>query len=163
MICPNGRVNILDTQTPNQFDLMDKIQNNNNKFSSYTDALNSNMENTNLSKAYFSAQNIQILQNGIKKGIYDKLQKNIDTQNEIELKIIMRSIYLQGCLNNSTNITLQIQALNTLVINYCVKTIYSELIGYYKYCEDASTLVTPQDLPILLNKKDKTLELKRWF
>tara|TARA_Y100000591_G_scaffold331053_2_gene363791 strand:+ start:26 stop:511 length:486 start_codon:yes stop_codon:yes gene_type:complete len=161
MICPNGRVNILDPQTPNQFDLMDKIPNKSN-FSSYTDALNSNMENTNLSNAYFSAQNIQILQNGIKKGVYEKTKKNIDVQDEIELKIIMRSIYLQGCINSTQNITQQIEALNKIVIDYCVNSISSELIGYYKYREDASTLVVPQDLPIQIHK-DKTLELKRWF
>ena len=72
-------------------------------------------------------------------------------------------MYLQWSNNSENNITKQVEALNKLVVDYCVKTIYSELMGYYKYCEDASTLAVPPDMPILSNMKNKTLELKPWF
>ena len=173
MICPNGRVNLLNTQSNqsnqlnqlnqlNQFNLMDKIPLN-NKSTSYCDALNGNLEISTLSNTYFNSKNIQTIQNAIKKAIYDKSQKVIDNQNENELKIIMRSMYLQWSNNSENNITKQVEALNKLVVDYCVKTIYSELIGYYKYCEAASTLAVPLDMPILSNMKNKTLEQKPWF
>ena len=160
MFCANGRVNIMNQA--NQFNLMDKIPLN-NKSTSYCDALNGNLESSSLSNTYFHSKNIQLIQNAIKKAIFDKTQKVIDNQNEIELKIVMRSTYLQWSNNSSNNITKQVEALNKLVIDYCVKTIHSELLGYYKYCEDASTLAVPHDLPILSNMKNKTLELKPWF
>lgn len=162
MICPNGRVNLLDQKDFSTLNLMDKIPVN-NKTTNYRDALNGNLETSTLSNTFFSSNNIIIIQNAIKKEIYNKSGKLIDNQNENELKIIMRSTYLQWSNNNITNITKQIEALNKLVIDYCVKTIYSELVGYYKYREDASTLAVPHDLPILSNTKNKTLELKPWF
>lgn len=169
MICQNGRVNILgNTQNNNNYIIEKKPINNNYykncpNFTSYKDALNGNLENTPLSIAFFSSKNIEIIQNAIKKGVYQKSNKLIDTQDEMEIKIIMRSIFLQGCINTSQSLTRQIEALNMLVIKYCVTNIYNTLISYYKYREDASIMALPHDNPILSNMKNKTLELKPWF
>ena len=61
----NGRVNILTP--PNPMMLYDKPQ----YVSNYADAMNGNWENTQLSRSYFSPENQQILQNGIRAGVYD--------------------------------------------------------------------------------------------
>ena len=158
----NGRVDIISEHPPNSLLLQDKIPTNNNSFHS---SLNGIQESSNLSTAFFSQQNIKIIQNAIRKGIYDKSngQYTISEQNYDTLKIIMRSIYLQNSCNLETNITKQIITLNNLVIDYSINQIYGEVTGYIKYKNDISTLAVPMNLPIYANKTTNTLELKPWF
>jgi hypothetical protein len=156
----NGRVNIL--QPPNPMTLYDRpIQNT----SSYKEAMQGNWTKTPLSCAFFSSSNQQILQNGLRAGVYRMSQGKyvIGQQSEDDLKIVMRGIFLQYARNAPENITGQIQRLNDLVLNYCVPRIYSEAKGYLTYLKDASTLVIPMSTPINTVSYDKTLELKPFF
>ena len=156
----NGRVNIL--QPPNHMSLYDRpIQNT----SSYKEAMQGNWTNTPLSLAFFSSSNQQILQNGLRAGVYRMSQGKyvIGQQSEDDLKIVMRGIYLQYSRNSPDNLTGQIQRLNDLVLNYCVPKIYSEAKGYLTYLRDASTLVIPLSTPVNTVAYDKTLELKSFF
>ena len=162
-IRPNGRVNLLSPATPNPLSLQDKIQV--QDCSTYKDAMVGNWTDTPLSRAFFSKENIQILQNGIRAGV-NKLsggQYVIAQQSCDELKIVMRAQYLEHSSNLSYNIPQQIAAINTYVLNYCVPKVYSEAQGYLKYLHDASTLVVPIATPINVNVDDKTLELKPFF
>ena len=79
------------------------------------------------------------------------------------LKIIMRSVFLQHSLNKPNEYQSQIVELNKIVLDYCVKQVYSEAQGYVKYIDDASTLVVPIAHPVLSSTNDKQLELKPWF
>jgi hypothetical protein len=74
----------------------------------------------------------------------------------------MRAVYLQNSLNLPDNVTKQIEDLNRIVIQYCVPRIFSEVKGYIKYKEDASTLPVPMDKPMSVYV-DKSVELKRFF
>ena len=67
----NGRVNILTNSNNDIFKLYDRMPVN-QKASAYTEALTGNFENSVLSNAFFSAKNIQIIQNGIRAAIYNK-------------------------------------------------------------------------------------------
>ena len=156
----NGRVNIMD---PAVFTLTDKIPV--NQCASYRDAMTGNWQNTILSDAYFSKENIRILQNGIRSGVY-KLsngQFKIGEQSCDELKIIMRSIFLQNSKNLATDIPGQISRLNQLVLDYAVKQVYGEAEGYMKYKRDASTLAIPISHPVLAKPNDKQLFLKKFI
>ena len=160
----NGRVDIISPNTNLLFSMSDRISV--NQGTSFRDAMNGNWYDTSLSTAFFSAQNIKIIQNGIRVGVYQKSNQQyiIDNQNEDELKIIMRSIFLQNSKNLATNIPQQISALNQMVFDYAINQVYGESEGYMKYKRDASTLVVPLALPILSSTKStKQLELKRWF
>ena len=75
----------------------------------------------------------------------------------------MRSIFLQYSANQTTNISNQVNELNTMVLNYCIQQVYSEVKGYMKYISDASTMYTPIAHPIMTNNDDKELVLKSWF
>jgi hypothetical protein len=122
-------------------------------------------DQTTLSLAFFSQQNINIIQNGIRAGVY-KLsngQYTIGPQDCDALKIIMRSIYLQYSANKPTDVTSQIKELNQMVLDYCIKQVYSEAQGYMTYINDASTLVIPIAHPVMSNNTDKELVLKPWF
>ena len=157
----NGRLNIMGPNM-NQFSLYDKIP---NKCTSFHDAMTGNFIDSSLSIAFFSDQNIQIIQNGIRAAVYNmsKHQYIIDNQNCDTLKIIMRSIFLQSSVNQPNNITEQIQKLNDLVISYCAKQIYSEAQAYINYKRDVSTMYQPIDRPTQPDYNNKTLELKKWF
>jgi hypothetical protein len=120
---------------------------------------------TQLSQAFFSQQNIQQLQNGIRAGVYHKSngQYTIGPQDCDSLKIVMRSVYLQHAANQPNNITQQVVELNKIVLNYCIQQVYSEAQGYMKYLDDASTLVVPIAHPVMADNTDRELEFKTWF
>jgi len=160
---PNGRVNIAGPNIDLKFAMTDRIPA--NSLSSFRDAMNGNWYETALSNAFFSSKNIQILQNGIRAGVYKRSNNNyiIAEQNNDELKIIMRSIFLQYAKNLPTNIPQQIDELNTIVLNYAVEKVYGEADGYMKYKRDASNMYTLIAPPILAYSNDKLLELKPWF
>jgi hypothetical protein len=117
-----------------------------------------------LSQTYFSAENIQIIQNALRAGVHKMSSGDImiPPQNIDTLKIIMRSIYLQFAEHYKDNIAGQIQRLNTLVLEYAIPNVYNEAEGYIKYRRDQSTLVTPMELPKQSDRVYKQLELKPW-
>ena len=159
----NGRVNMLGNNMPDVIQLYERVPIN-NKITPYRQALTGNWENNMVSNVFFSAGNIKIIQNGIKAGVYNNSNKRfiIGPQDQDTLKIIMRSIFLQHSLNDSNNITRQVEGLNKLVLNYCVPQIIGEAEGYIKYKNDVSTLAMPMQRPTSTYASN-TLELKPWF
>jgi hypothetical protein len=162
----NGRVNIIENPDPTTvFKMHEKIALK-NKSTSYDSALAGNdWEDNTLARVFFCAGNVQILQNGLRAGVY-KMSKNkivIPPQNSDQLKIVMRSIYLQYAEHQPTNITQQVERLNKLVWDYVVPTVYNEAVGYTKYMQDQSSLVMPIDRPLHHDREYKQLELKPWF
>jgi hypothetical protein len=155
----NGRVNLIQQpDTSIMFKMQEKIGIK-NKATEFRDALNGIWETNILSQLFFSAKNIQIIQNGLRAGVYkmsgDKYiiaPQNIDT-----LKIIMRSIYLQNAEHNETDITGQIERLNKMVLDYAVPSVYGEATGYVRYCEDQSSLVKPLARPLQPDREYKQL------
>ena len=159
----NGRVDIKTPNTSDLFQMYDKIPANQCvTFRNPTEGL---WNDTTLSIAFFSQQNIQMLQNGIRAGVYKKSngQYTIGPQDCDSLKIIMRSVYLQYAANQVNNISEQVTELNKIVLNYCVQQVYSEAQGYMKYINDASTLVVPIAHPVMADNTDRQLFLKSWF
>jgi hypothetical protein len=164
----NGRVNIINkTQQPdlsNLFAMYDKIPA--NQCATYREATLGLWNETPLSKAFFSKENIQIIQNGIRAGVYKKSNKQytVAPQDCDTLKIIMRSVYLQHSANQPNNISGQIEELNKIVLDYCIYHVYSEAQSYMKYLYDVSTLAVPLSTPILERQKDKNNYLMpNWF
>ena len=159
----NGRVDIKSPNTSTLFEMYDKIPANQCvTFRNPTEGL---WTDTDLSQVFFSQQNIQILQNGIRAGVYHRSNNQyiIGPQDCDSLKIIMRSVYLQHAANQPNNVTQQVAELNKIVLNYCIQQVYSEAQGYMKYLDDASTLVVPIAHPIMADNTDRELEFKSWF
>jgi hypothetical protein len=159
----NGRVNIVDPDPDVMFQMQERIAAK-NKTTEYRGALEGTWESNLLSQVYFSAGNIQIVQNGLRAGVYKKSNNKfvIAPQNIDTLKIIMRSIYLQYAEHLQTDITGQVERLNKLVLDYAIPTVYGEAVGYLKYCEDQSTLVVPLEMPRHHDREYKQLQLKKW-
>ena len=159
----NGRVDIKTPNTSALFELYDKIPANQCvTFRNPTEGL---WTSNSLSNAFFSQQNIQVLQNGIRSGVYQisNGQYSIGTQDCDTLKVIMRSIFLQYSANKPNDILQQVNELNKMVLEYCVQQVFSEAQSYVKYINDVSTLVVPIAHPVMTNNKDRQLEFKSWF
>ena len=163
----NGRVNILEPDTNKLFSLYDKIGCD-SKVTEYRNPLNGNWHENRISELFFSAKNIQTLQNGIILGVFQQSNGlyNIGPQCTDTLKIIMRSIYLSSAKNQPSNYHKQVNELNQLVLNYCIPQVLGEAKGYMHYLKDVSTLPAPLDLPTMTyggDNPDSVLEQKIGF
>ena len=109
----NGRIDIMTPKTDALFSMYDKIPIS-GKPTAYRDAMVGNWYNTELSNHFFSAANIRLLQNQLKKGVLDESngQYVIGDQPEDELKIIMRGMFLTYARNLPTGIQAQVKSLN---------------------------------------------------
>lgn len=160
----NGRVNIMDIEDPDaKFKMYERIAIK-NKATEYRDPLLGIWEKNVLAQVYFSSKNEQIIQNGIRYGVYNMSNEKyvVAQQNCDQLKIIMRSIYLQFAKHKPDNITKQVEELNKLVLDYCVSFVYSEAVSYVKYLEDQSTLVIPLEHAKQSDRDFKQLQEKPW-
>jgi hypothetical protein len=159
----NGRIDIQSPDTRSLFNMYDKIPA--HQCSTYRNPLEGQWDDSALSNAYFSKENIQIIQNGIRAGVYKQSNNQyvVAPQDCDSLKIVMRSIYLQYSANLPGNISSQIEALNQMVLNFCIQQVYGEAKGYMKYLSDASNMYVPIAHPVLAKDDDKELVLKPWF
>jgi len=159
----NGRIDIQSPDTRSLFNMYDKIPA--HQCSTYRNPLEGQWDDTTLSNAYFSKENIQIIQNGIRAGVYKQSNNQyvVAPQDCDSLKIVMRSIYLQYSANLPGNVSGQIEALNQMVLNFCIQQVYGEAKGYMKYLSDASNMYVPIAHPVLAKDDDKELVLKPWF
>ena len=159
----NGRIDIQSPDTRSLFNMYDKIPA--HQCSTYRNPLEGQWDDSTLSNAYFSKENIQIIQNGIRAGVYKQSNNQyvVAPQDCDSLKIVMRSIYLQYSANLPGNVSGQIEALNQMVLNFCIQQVYGEAKGYMKYLSDASNMYIPIAHPVLAKDDDKELVLKPWF
>ena len=159
----NGRIDIKSPNTSAMFEMYDKIPA--KQCSTFRHPTEGLWSETDISVVFFSHPNMQLLQNGIRAGVYKRSNSQyiIAPQDCEALKIIMRSVFLQHSANKPTQITEQIAELNKIVLNYCIQQVYSEAQGYIKYLDDASTLVVPIAHPVMTDNSDRELEFKGWF
>lgn len=158
----NGRINIEEPPRDTLFNLKDKIS---VKSSDYRDALTGTISKSNLSIAFFSKENMNIIQNGIRAGVYELSKGSyiISPQDEDNIKVIMRNIYLDNCANLPNNISNQIQELNQIILDYCIPKVYGEAQGYLTYLHDVSNLAVPMQRPISSAYKTNSLEPNSWI
>lgn len=156
----NGLVDIAILQDPDAMFRMHERVNIRNKPTEYSEALNGTMEWNVLAQVYFSAENMQIVQNALRASVYklsgEKI--NIPNQNVDNLKIIMRGIYMEYAEHYPKDIKGQVNRLNQLVLDYAVPKVYSEAIGYFQYLVSQSTLAMPMDRPIPNDRTYKQLD-----
>ena len=148
----NGRV----TLTSNNIKDMKMIDNNNERMNNFkVEALYVIQETSTLNQIFFSKKNMDIIQNMIRFKVYEKSDKKhiIDKQSDIELEIVMRSIYLQHSPNLPNKIKEQITYLDKLVSDWCVEQILPEITQYFGYIKEIEYMPIPIDLPLNLSSK----------
>jgi hypothetical protein len=130
------------------------------------DVLRGNWEQTPLSIAFFSEKNVRIIQDNIKSVIYSRSSNKwkIDDQSVDELQIIMRAMFLQYARNQPTNIDDQVNELNSIVVEWAVPKIMSEIEQHFYYLRDISQM--PQQIMHPVNVSSagtKSFDLTRFF
>lgn len=121
-----------------------------------------------VSELFFSTMNVDALHDAIRYRVFVESGDRrlvIDRQSDVELGIIMRSVYLQEAKDDdSGDIVAQVRALNASILEFCVPRILQEADMYMHYRRDVSTLPVPLDRGELATMKgDRTLEFKRFF
>lgn len=147
----NGRVDIEGRSIDARYDLYREHGNGNRVFRE--EAVKTILTGNKLQSAFFSAKNINILQEllqyHVAKQSFGKYK--IGRQSDINLQIIMRSIYLQYGRNLETDIVGQVRELNSKVIEYAVPNILSRISQYLQYKRDVSMMPIPLERPKYLS------------
>ena len=154
----NGRVDIINMKPSQKYNMINQNNNGNNHYKS--EAIRSIHTESPLSRIYFSKENIDLLQGLIRHQVWLRSNKKhiIGRQSDLQLKIVMRSIYFQYSQNLSCNLKEQIKKLNSIVLDECVPKILSNVLQYLKYRNDISQIAMPMDRPkYLSNAGTKTL------
>lgn len=158
----NGRVNAVENN--NRLRLINEQQSNTNNCSFQNDAVSHQFLRTDLSDLFFSPQNIDALQHGMMVMVLDKTngEYRIGRQSDIELKIIMRSIFLQNAQHRrDIPIVNQVRDLNKMVLHFSVPRIIADIKQRQYYLNDISKLPVPLERAHMMSTKgSKTLEWK---
>ena len=159
----NGRINV----SGNQDGLAYKNNNEKQNLCNYaTEAISHSTNRTPLSDIFFSQQNMDIVQLGMRNMVLNKTNGvyNIGKQNETELKIIMRAMFIQHAkYRTDIPVNVQIQEINRQVLNFAVPRIISSLNMKRKYLQDIQQLPMPlEHAKSMSTKGTKELELKKF-
>ena len=135
----NGRVDIMNKQLQS-IPLFEQKNTGNTEYK--CNAVSNILELTPLQLVFFGKDNIDRLQELIRKNVYiQSHQKHIiQNQSNTDLKIVMRSIYLQYSKNLNSHVNEQVGILNQLVLEYCVPNILSNLELFLHYKKSVSNL-----------------------
>ena len=142
----NGRVNnILYDKNYNIYDLHKEDKKQETNFQN--EAIKGMHQSNDISKVFFSQQNINALQDAIRYLVYQKrCQKHIiDRQSDNDLKVIMRATYMEHAQHNPRFPLEEIKRLNMIILDYCVPRILQEINMYMRYRRDISSLPVPLD------------------
>tara|TARA_B110001469_G_C9620267_1_gene309081 strand:+ start:202 stop:624 length:423 start_codon:yes stop_codon:yes gene_type:complete len=115
------------------------------------------LEQTEVTKVFFSDNNKSALQKMMKYQVYTQFNNTIiSDQSEEQLFIIMRSMLLQyGNLLNP-DVIQEVKSLNKYVLDFAVNRIISELIQYTGYINDIDSTPQLMPLPDYVNKNNFT-------
>lgn len=110
------------------------------------DILKGIVELNDVSRFFFSRKNIDHIQRLVIREVSRRSDGKyvIGPQNEYQLLIIMRSIYLQNSTNRTTEIEQQIMQLNRQTIQDVVPRVMSGITNYLSYIRDQGSNPVPQ-------------------
>jgi len=146
----NGRIMLEKNESAPAYDL---FTGSNKRQTNFQNSVSSIQEDSLLSCNFFSNKNVDLIQNKI-IGEIAKRGHNVGRQSDLQLQIIMRSIYL----SNSKNVYSieHLNQLNQLVVNEAIRIILPEILQFLGYRKDISTprhiISHPVNLSIKGNK-----------
>jgi hypothetical protein len=119
---------------------------------------------TDLNTKFFSAENINYLQDEIRNTVRQMVRADIDRQSEVDLMLVMRSYYLQYAENNPLEVEVDLKGLNERVVNFCANRIAVEVEAYRYYRKDILDFPAPIERPLDTQiYGTRTGELKSFF
>jgi hypothetical protein len=113
------------------------------------EAVGSIYEQNQVQNMFFSDTNIVLIQKllAYHVSLQTEGKLKIGKQDETQLKIVMKSVYLQYGKNRHRDISTQVKELNAYVLDYSVPNIITNAKQYIKYANDVSTLPIPIENP----------------
>jgi hypothetical protein len=120
------------------------------------------LEETYLSKYFFSDDNIMNIQKIIRYEFFKEKSTIIDYQSNTMLLTIMRGIFLKysnSAARSLDEIREQIQKLNNMVVQYSLSKIYSNYDMHNKYLKDINSMPSLMELPKSNTRKNYTHDL----
>jgi hypothetical protein len=130
----------------------------------FTDSVKHIHVATSLTESYFSRENVDLIQQELIKRIYNQTGHVISRQSDMNLQIIMRSIYLQYGKNLPCQIKEQVIELNEEVFKECIRIIVPNIQQTIGYRNDLQKLPTVMNRSINVSSKgSKTLYDKVGF
>lgn len=129
----------------------------NDKHVGFDNSIKSILSESKLSEIYFSRQNIDNLHYEIINRVFQRSngQFKIGKQSEIQLNIVMRSIFLQEAKHLNCNYQKQINLLNEKVLEFCVPRIMTEINQFIGYKKAVNTMPVPLEHPKNLSGRGK--------
>ena len=124
-----------------------------------TDATKGILEETMVTKIFFSSVNVKAIQDSIRYYVFQSSGNQISRQSDEQLFVIMRSIALQFGNFVTSDPVKEVKRLNIKVIDKCVNDILTELKQYKGYIEDLANLPVPLDNPHYANKNMYTYDI----
>ena len=110
---------------------------------------------TPLGEVFFSPDNIKRLQNKIKKSVFietkGKYKLQVD-QNETDLLVVMRAVYIQDSYNSPYRIIHQVKELNEKVINRILPDMISNIKQNEEYLNVIDKPIDPIPLPVNVSR-----------
>lgn len=142
----NGRVNNLSQVKGDKFNMFTA---NNNDNTAKETILYGTISRSKLSDTFFSKENMSHLQDLLRYRVFiaSKGKYKISNQDETELLIIQRAMFLQHSKNLPYNIKHQIEELNGYVIQFILPKLISEIKQWLYYSKDIQHLPTLMELP----------------
>lgn len=149
----NGRVIGVSGISGNQFQLFTENNNKNDSFKEY--ALYGVQNRSPLSELFFCKENMKRIQNQMRYRVFVASggKYKIGPQDNTELEIIMRAMYLQHAKNLPNQLKEQVNELNRLVVEFSWPKILSEIEQYLGYLKNLEMLPNPIPLPQNLSSK----------
>lgn len=112
------------------------------------------VNNTSVSIAFFSNKNISLLQKCIKREIFKRSKGEYlleEDQDESDLLLVMRSIYLEFSRHLPTNIDKQVSDLNRYTLREIIPGMMTNIDQQIGYLRDISQPIQPIALPLNVN------------
>ena len=156
----NGRVINVNEKIVKDIKMYENLNKNDVKKNCQVESLYGIQEPSLLNKLFLSRKNLDIIQNNIRYNVYLKSGKKyiIGRQSDVELQIVMRSMYLQFSPNLEHNITEQIKYLNKLVTDWSTEKIIPQVEQHVGFIQEVQYQPMPIDLPVNLSQRGtKTL------
>jgi hypothetical protein len=118
------------------------------------DMMRSNWEVTPLNRALFSDANTQIVQNALRRRVYEATEGRylIGPQDADELRQVLRAQYLQYGRNLPTGVAHQIAELNERAVEWMAPRVVSAIQQDEMYQRDLTRLPVPLQLPVLMTQ-----------
>ncbi len=107
-----------------------------------------------VAKIYFSEKNMKRIQNMIKKEVLIKTNNNFrldDDQDENDLLVVMRAIYLEYAKFLPNKIVRQVKELNNITVNYIIPNMITNIKQSYSYIKEINQPIRPIDRPVNVN------------